>query len=212
VLRWVFWCLALANLGVFLWATGHRPEAPRARPRPPIQADKMALRPSAVPSRPASSNCYAVGPFPTRRQAEFAADYLGQLGLPYRLERRREEVVEGYRVLAGPYPTAAAAEAAYRRLSAQGLRGHYVVRAGARHAVALGYFTEESKAERYLAQLRAQGVAAHIRVRTAPGGERFWLQAGPVAGGELLPRLQALDWGVPQARVLSRPCGAPPAG
>lgn len=212
-MRWVFWALLLANLAVFLWATGHRPPTPQSQPRPPIQAEKMALRPPAK-DRPDEAgqarSCYAVGPFATTSQVEFAADYLRQLGLAYRVQQRGEEVVEGYRVLVGPFPDPQAAEAAYRRLGARGLRGHYVIRRGQEHAVALGFFTELSKAERYVAQLRAKGIEAFIRVRTGRGGHRYWLHVGPVEGGGLMPRLQSLDWGVHQARVLSRPCPVEP--
>lgn len=207
----VFWVLILVNLGLLLWATGHHETADNVPVRrPPIQYEHMALVPGLPEQNSANPEartiCYELGPFMRSADVEQAGQRLARMGLGYRREQRHEQVVEGYRVLMGRFVSEDQAQLARQGLVKKGFRGHYVVRLGRHYSIALGFFRQLPKAEDFMNKLKIKKIDARIKVRTQTKERRDWLQI-QIPQKELANKLQGMDWGHAETRLVTHPCG-----
>jgi hypothetical protein len=225
-MKWFFWTLLLANVAVFFWATGHGEHVPKrvAGPRPPVNADKMQLlgvaaatednsADASVPpaTKPVASAgpaaCYTVGPFDNAAQAAQGGRLLRQQNLVFAQRREQERVVDGYRIVVGPLPSIEMAERKHSELTAAGLEGHYIIESGLENAIALGFFSQLDKAEKFIRQLAAKGIRASLRPRSRRGDQLIWLDIGGSGlPPGLLAGLQQTDWGNDKVLVRPRNC------
>jgi hypothetical protein len=223
----VFLGLVLCNVVLFLWATGHHapPPATTHTPRPAINGEGMrpldaaaATAPSAVtPVTPrpqpapatAQTKCYAVGPFTSNQSARQAGRLLAGSGYTHTARTEAERVIDGYRVVVGPFASADAIAAMRKRLDSLGLRDQYVLKDGLQTQIALGFFSQLDSAEHFVADLAAKGVTADLKARTHAGQGLTWLDVvADDAGNDTQAKLQAMDWGEPKVKVQEQPCSS----
>jgi cell division protein FtsN len=227
-MKWVFSTLLVLNVAFFLWVTGHwlpRQAAEQVQ-RPSIRGEAMAVLAADVgtPAGNTDSNtaavppvaeagadepggCVAVGPFAAPKAAEHAARLLEGMGLAYRRITASERIIEGYRVLVGPLPNLAAAEAMRQRLSAMGLTDHYIIQSGLENAVALGFFSQRDKAEQFMADLASKGIEAELKPRAQEVPQAVWLELPPPGpDAQVLKQLETTQWIEPAAGVRRRAC------
>jgi cell division septation protein DedD len=228
-MKWVFSSLVVLNVAFFLWVTGHwlPQQAARQAQRPSLSGEAMGVlaadvgtsspseieedepEPSPVPGADAdeAGGCLAVGPFSEPKAADHAARLLEGMDLAYRRTTARERIVEGYRVLVGPLPSLAAAEAMRKRLSAMGLTDHYIIQSGLENAVALGFFSQQDKAKQFVADLASKGIKAKLKPRVHDVPQAVWLELpSPGPNAQIQQQLKDAQWIEPSAGVRRRPC------
>ncbi len=216
--KWLAALLVLANVGLWLWATGIRPAGTPAveGARPPLNADQMVLpdEPGATPvpraAATAPAACYRLGPFPDEAAAEAAGARLTATVPAH--DRRAEEqtVVTGYRVYLPPLPTRAAAEKKRRELARLGFKDSSVLQEeGGQNAISLGLFTVEANARKRLQALAARKVEAQMQTLTQTR-RVHWLAFGPPLSPDVLARLGQTDWGGAEMKLEQVTCPAAP--
>lgn len=171
----LFALLVLANVGLWLWATGFRPgDAPAEGARAPLNPERMRLlnEPGAPPAPRTEAApptaCYRLGPFPDEASAEAAAARLVKQGVPVGARRAEDQtVVSGYRVYLLPLPSRAAAEKKRRELVRLGFKDTSVLQEeGGQNAISLGLFTVEANARKRLQALAAKKIEAQLQTLT----------------------------------------------
>lgn len=164
-MRVVLILLLLANLSLYAYTRLDSGNGDSVLLTDQVQPDKIKLlTPQQVaglgPSKVAALNdvCVEWGPFAdperTRALVELEPLALGRL-----LTQKRVEFDGGYGVLAGPYPSRAAADARTGEIKRQGIRDVGAVDAGrGQFNVSLGVFRTERAASVYLDELTRKGV------------------------------------------------------
>lgn len=218
--------LILANVGIYLWATGVEPPEPALAPPPPVNLGAMRLvQEAAPPTRPvettaaatpgtagtpavAARPCLRLGPFLHAAEAEALAKELGKMKLPYRQNAQNERQIRRWRVYLGPYPDANALESRRAELKKLGITDQYTKRESEnREILSLGLFSQSAIADRYVQELRNKGVHPLIRPEDFPLGNVIWLDlTDPEANARTGEALRALRF--PDARTAMReaPC------
>lgn len=227
--------LLLLNLGYFAWrmtAGEPPPPAPAAEPqvpglvllserRPaeqappapvaePVPAEGAAPQPTpAAPPR----RCYTLGPLRSEKTAQLLQERLEAAGVAAKRRALEQEEVAGYWVYLPPRPSRQAALALAKELARKGIKDYYVVGPGEyEHAVSLGLFSEQPRAERRAEYIRSLGyepvTAVRYRSRTL-----YWLDYEEGDGVELDPQVWrgvATESG--DLQRLDRDCEAPSEG
>jgi len=216
-MKWVFAFLVLANLGLWMWATGYHREPPEEAPppRPALAPEKMRLlsepgvklkpRAPKPPPPPAVATCFRLGPFAEGQAEALAAARLAELKLAF--ERRAEETqaAGGFRVYLPPFPSKGAAEKKRKDLTRLGFKDHALMQEeGLRNAIALGLFSVEANAQAHVQRLAAKGVKAKMEP-IPPARPPHWFELRPAEG--LADILKQQDWG---AGVEVRSISCPP--
>jgi hypothetical protein len=157
-----------------------------------------------VPQR----QCYTLGPFAEVQIAELLAGALAEAGVSAAQRSLEQQEVSSYWVYLAPYPSRNQAIALTRELAGRGVSDYYVVNSGEfANAVSLGLFSEQPRAERRVAQIRALGyspiLAPRYRSRTVHWVDYEQAAGGPAADAvwrELAgPEVQRLDRSCPRS-------------
>jgi hypothetical protein len=219
----LFALLVLANVGLWLWMTGVRPNSTERveGPRPEIAPEKLRLlsEPGVrvqerAPEAPApaeltntAAGCYRLGPFADEAATTKAIDVLKQIPLAYERRQEEETVVTGYRVYLPPLASREAAEKRRRQLTRLGFKDHSVIQEeGLENAISLGLFAVEANARKRLQALAARKVTAKIQTLTQ-ARTRHWLVLVPADGlVAALPPLRETDWGSPEIKLEETAC------
>lgn len=207
----------------------NEPESPRSQITPVTEVAPMSpapaptpttptVAPSPAPATPAparkSSNskaeqtaCFTAGPFDSLLAAVAGARVLEQQGVRYTQRATPDQGATAYRVFIGPFASAKVVEAERKKLTALGIKDHYVLREpGLTHTVSLGVFSQKATAEGYIRNLAAKGVKAKWEARRKDAAAYFLDLDPRTLGAEKLEALKLADWGDKQATLQSRPC------
>ncbi len=185
-------------------ATTPTPTAPAVAPTP-APAPAPARKSSAAKAEQAA--CFTAGPFDSLLAAVAGARVLEQQGVRYTQRATPDQGATAYRVFIGPFASAKAVEAERRKLTALGIKDHYVLREpGLTHTVSLGVFSQKATAEGYIRNLAAKGIKAKWETRHKEAAAYFLDLDPHTLGAEKLETLKRADWGGKQVTLQSRPC------
>lgn len=212
MVKWVAGALLLVNVALLLWALGpmQRVTQPSAVARPDINADSMALvseRPLELAAAVAPQGCLRLGPFAARASVEQAMRSLDALELSYRERTVDARQIRAFRVFLGPFADTAALRGVRDDLTARGI-DHYVVRGDdSAQVVSLGLFSQRETADRYVARLADEALAAQTREEMRTLASTYWLEVTDIGVADRRrEQLLQIDWGDAELRVREIPC------
>lgn len=136
------------------------PEAPATAPARPAGETKPAPPPVAEKKVPTPKACYIAGPFDHADAAHAAVTVLQAKGLDAGFERRQAQK-NRYWLHTPVLPSRKAALARMKEIEARGVHDMALIRTGAfENSISLGFYHNESSANRRLAALKARQVEA----------------------------------------------------
>ena len=209
-MKWVFFLLVVANVGLYLWVNGHQTytASPVAGGETEINVEGMEL----VHERQATSinedvfECMRIGPFSTADTFSRASRLLINEGFGFTRDVISARELRNFRVYLGPFTTQAAKETAERRLKQQGLDFYtYEDKDGELFSVA-GMFSEGEAAGAYVAELKRVGLDAKARSEVRTLGPWRWLEVADAVTEERRDTLRGFEWGDAKAQVASVLC------
>lgn len=213
--------LILANVGIYLWATGVEPPEPVLVPPPPIALPAMRLVQETAPApRPgvpaadaaaaAARPCQRIGPILQPAEADALSRELARIKLPHRQNVQNERQIRRWRVYLGPYPDSGAMESRRAELKKAGITDQYVKReSDGREILSLGIFSQSALADRYVQELRDKGVHPLIRPEDFPLGSVIWIELTDAeANARAAEALKALRYPDSRTALREAPCPA----
>jgi hypothetical protein len=208
-MKWFFALLVLANVGMYLWATGHK-TTDSSSLRAAVNADGMRLLselPAARNSRSASS-CHRIGPFSDESGSVKAVETLNELSVPYTALTIKKREVRAYRVYLGPFNTSEQIERQRNILRSSGINEHYVKsERAAQDLISLGLFSQQARADEFMRQLIEKDVHAKTRPENRTLGPTYWLELHDVESNQkVLGILRETQWAGDRARLRVFPC------
>ena len=210
--KWVVGVLALVNVALFLWATGHR-SVSSASPedfRQQVNAASMRLlRENALSAAESGKTpCFRVGPFYELNAVALASQKLDILKVPYGQRTIKERQLRAYRVFLGPYSTESAIEAQRGLLRENGITDLYLKREpGGTSLISLGLFSQRQGAEDFVRDLTRKRLPAQARAEERVLGPTFWLELEQSSANRAAENeLRATRWGDPRAKLRPFPC------
>lgn len=208
-MKWVFALLVLANVGMYLWATGHKTNG-SSSVRPAVNVDGMRLL-SELPAKSNSRNtssCYRIGPFSDQSGSTQAVKTLDELSVAYTALTIKKREVRAYRVYLGPFETAEQIEKQRNILRSSGINEHYVKsERAAQDLISLGLFSQQTRADEFMRELIKKDVRAKTRPENRTLGPTHWLELHDVASKEgVLGVLRETQWADDRARLRVFPC------
>ena len=213
-MKWVVAALLALNLGLFLWATGHRANVADPVGRPPINPATMQLlseqdaRTRSTSGDATAARCFRVGPFYDANTLALAGQKLGLLRVPYQQRTVKEREIRAHRVYLGPFRTQSAVEAQRNLLRTAGISEHYVKREpGDVSVISLGLFSQADSAQSLIRDLKEKNVSAKAREESRILGPTYWLELkDPPANARAGAGLNGARWGDPRAELRPFPC------
>lgn len=210
-MKWLVATLLVINAGMFLWATGHRPDSAESFARNAVNPANMRLlgEVGGDPSREAM--CYRVGPFYDPNTVALASQKLGLLGIPYSQRAVKEREIRAYRVYLGPFNDDEALESERQRLRQSNVSDHHVRRDQREGTViSLGLFSQRDAAQALVRELARKEMSARAREEKRVLGPTFWLELeDEKANDRARDGLRNAKWGDPRARLRRSPCSRP---
>ena len=209
-MKWLFFILVVANIGLYLWVSGHQTydAVPVVVGETDINVKGMEL----VHERQARSvkgevfTCMQIGPFSTADTFSRASRLLINEGFGFTRNVISARELRNFRVYLGPFTTQAAKETTERRLKQQGLDYYaYEDKEGELLSVA-GLFSEGEAAGAYVAQLKEIGLDAKARSEVRTLGPWRWLEVADAVTDERRNTLRRIEWGDAKAQVVGVPC------
>jgi hypothetical protein len=218
--------LILANVGLYLWATGIEPPEPLRLPPPPVNLQAMRLTQEAAPPRkdatagaeaaqaavaatpPPPAPCLRIGPFTQPAEAEALGRELARLKLPFRQNVQGERQLRRWRVYLGPFPDPGAMESRRAELKKAGITDQYVKRdSDGRGILSLGLFSQSALADRYVRELREKGVHPLVRPEDFPLGSIVWIELNDTdANARAAEKLGSLRFPDTKTALRETPC------
>ncbi len=208
-MKWFFALLVLANVGMYLWATGHKTsDSPPVRSL--VNANGMRLLnelPAARNDRSANS-CYRIGPFSDESGSIQAGESLNELSVPYTALTIKKREVRAYRVYLGPFNTSEQIERQRNILRSSGINEHYVKsERAAQDLISLGLFSQQARADEFMRELINKDVRAKTRPENRTLGPTYWLELHDVESNQaVLGVLREIQWAGDRARLRVFPC------
>ncbi len=208
-MKWFFALLVLANVGMYLWATGHK-TSDSTPVRSTVNANGMELLselPAARNNR-SSGSCYRVGPFSDESGSIKAVETLNKLSVPYTALAIKKREVRAYRVYLGPFNTSEQVERQRNVLRNSGINEHYVKsERAAQDLISLGLFSQQARADEFMRELIKKDVHAKTRPETRKLGPTYWLELHDVESNQgVLGVLRETQWAGDRARLRVFPC------
>ncbi len=220
MVKWLLLFLLLVNIALFAWL--YRPAPPaQGAPAQDVVADTGVAPlvllseadhpPAAAPgaaSAPAASGtdlaCFTVGPFDERALAARVRKRLQEAGLDTRPRVDESRQRDAFWVLIPPLPSRSAADRAIAGLRRKGVEDYFLVSAGEeKNGISLGVFSERSRAQAHLRDMRGRGIDAVLQSVQLPD-RKLWLdgaspaprtEAGHAAAAPILQQLAPdADW------------------
>jgi hypothetical protein len=208
-MKWFFALLVLANVGMYLWATGHKTSGSSAV-RSSVNADGMILLselPATGNNRSASS-CYRIGPFSDEGGSVKAVETLNELSVSHTALTIKKREVRAYRVYLGPFSTPEQIERQRSILRGSGINEHYVKsEREAQDLISLGLFSQQARADQFMQELIGKDVRAKTRPENRTLGPTYWLELHDVESNQkVLGILRETQWVGDRARLRIFPC------
>ncbi|WOX06776.1 SPOR domain-containing protein [Microbulbifer pacificus] len=210
-MRWIFFLLAAANLGLLAWFVT-TDTAPAARVAPQVvegdagsialvsEADSSQLSaparevapPASVtrqkaPVRAAKSTaqlCSLVGPFDEAYQGEEVARRLQALQVPAAMKEIEMQGQMRYWVFLAPLNSSQEAFRKLRELQAAGIDSYVIPKGSLENGISFGIFSEEERARILTNELQGRGFAAQYREEPQTYLER-WVVVENTGNGEI---------------------------
>ena len=213
-MKWLFALLLVANVVLYLWASGLEPEpATPTSNRPTVNEKSMLLLSEMDPdqNRPepaedvAEGICVRIGPFETDNGFNHAAERLDELGLTYNGQSVNARQIQAFRVLLGPYESAEKLEEDLDWLETNRIDAYRRPEPPSAGLISLGLFSQSAAAEAYVTKLSGEGLAPEVRTETRTLGPLRWLEV-PSLNEAILQDLEANDWGETEVQVQRSPC------
>ena len=208
-MKWVLAILVVLNVGMYLWATGHKNTSTPLL-RSVINADRMSLLSESSGSRSdrQSTSCYRIGPFSEKSGSANAVEKLNDLSVTYTTLTVKIREVRAYRVYLGPFSTQDQIEQQRDVLRNSGINEHYV-KSESRNTdvISLGLFSQRGRAEEFMQALRRKNIVAKTRPENRTLGPTYWLELRDNdTKQEILSTLRETQWKGDQARLRAFPC------
>ncbi len=216
-MKWLFALLVLANMALYLWASGlerHKPDA-NGSSRPAVNEKSMRLLSEVTLGDAAqetvelsallAEQCVRVGPFEQDETFNKATEVFDSLDLSYDRQTVNAREVQRFRVQTGPFDSPAAAEARIAELQSQGIDAYLIQNSKDEDIITLKLFPQESAAQELVTELAGKGIDARISREIDSLGPFRWLEAAYSQSGTLTD-LRATDWGEPGVQVHSEAC------
>ena len=209
-MKWVFFVLIVASVGLYFWVNGHQISNAVlvSGGETDINVEGMEL----VHERQARSiteevfECMRIGPFSTADTFSRASRLLINKGFGFTRNVISARELRNFRVYLGPFTTQAAKETAERRLKQQGLDYYaYEDKEGELFSVA-GLFSEGEAAGAYVAELKGVGLDAKARSEVRTLGRWRWLEVADTVTEERRNTLRGIEWGDAKVQVAGVPC------
>lgn len=201
---WIFLFLLTLNIGYFGWQLTKDIAGPVTAAAQPLNVegkrlDLLAERPDVVAAAEAkkqadeaaaegrlqvnemASQCYSVGPFAKRGEADVFASGAVAKSLISRVDEVRANVAD-YWVFLPAFVNRAKAEERLRELKRDGIDSFIVNDPAYANAISLGHFSQEAKAQEARDKFRARGVLAEMRALTK-NSNQYWVYVAPAATG-----------------------------
>ena len=179
-------------------------EKPRPQGEPP-----PAPNPDAPAAAPNGLLCVAVGPFDDSEVAARVAGGLRSNGVVVEVREESGQLRTGYWVHLPPFPSREAAEKVADDLHQKGAGDLFIVTASEqRHAISLGLFSSQDRADQRAAEIAELGYRPRIAERFREGAV-YWLEYREPAelAFDITPLLLGLD---PAIQRGARACPTPP--
>lgn len=208
-MKWFFALLVVVNVGVYLWATGHK-TSDSSSVRASVNADGMRLLselPAARGNRSARS-CYRIGPFFDEGGSTKAVKILNELSVPHTALTIKKREVRAYRVYLGPFNTAEQIARQRDILRSSGINEHYIKsERAAQDLISLGLFSQQARADEFMRQLIKKDVRAKTRPENRTLGPTYWLELHDVESKQgVLGVVRETQWAGDHARLRVFPC------
>ena len=181
-MKWMFALLVLANVGLYLWASGvdRADPAQRRINRPTVNEKSMLLlteiEGDRTPSTQARGECVRIGPFETDEGFNRAAERLDELQLTYNGQTVNARQLQAFRVVLGPYESEAKLEEQLSWLKSKDIDGYRIPEPATAGAISLGLFTQRVTADAYGSELSQEGVAPEVRTEVRTLGPLRWFK------------------------------------
>ncbi len=209
-MRWVCVALLLLNAALYLWVTDHSTQSSvaYAPPAPSVNEDSMALlhESEARRSSQVSADCMRIGPFATEETYAQGSQLLVNRGFGFTRNVVSAREHRSFRVFIGPFKTPVEMDTADRKLQKLGWEYHAQPDKDGK-ILSIRSFAHAEKAERFAAELMAQGLDAKARPESRVLGPLRWLEVSDVVTEERRQALTALDWADALVRLAAVPCG-----
>ena len=207
-MKWVFMSLALVNVILYLWVTGHPVQSsvalPDAMPNVNERAMELLHERNARRGNQVVVDCLRVGPFATEEAYSRASRLLVNKGYGFTRNVISARELRTFRVYLGPF--SGPIEQSARKLDQMGLN-HYAHQDEAGTLLSIQMFSQGEEAGRYVAELTALGLAANAKAEVRTLGPLRWLEVSDVVNEKRRQSLAALDWADSTVRLAAVPCG-----
>ena len=209
-MKWVFFILVVANIGLYLWVNNHQTYngIPVVGGEADINVEGMELVHERQASRVKGEvfACMRIGPFSTADTFSRASRLLISEGFGFTRDVVSARELRNFRVYLGPFTTQAAKETAERRLKQQGLDFYaHEDKDGEVFSVA-GLFSDGVAAGAYVAELKEAGLDAKARSEPHTLGPWRWLEVADAVTEERRNTLRGIEWGDVKAQVVGVSC------
>ena len=209
-MKWVFFILVVANIGLYLWVNDHQTynAIPAIGEETNINVEGMELVHERQERRVKGEvfACMRIGPFSTADTYSRASRLLINEGFGFTRNVVSARELRNFRVYLGPFTTPAAKETAERQLKQQGLDYYaYEDKEGELLSVA-GLFSEGEAAGAYVAELKGVGLDAKARSEVRMLGPWRWLEVADAVTEDRRNTLRGIEWGDAKAEVAGVPC------
>jgi hypothetical protein len=207
--KWIFLCLILVNVALYLWATGHEETAVTSAPpaAAPVAPRSMELVAEQDGSAAASdqSGCVRIGPFSSEATYSDAIRKLSALEIPFSRKAVSTRELKTYRVYIGPYPSQDQLQSARTDLERRGM-DHYLLEDADGRVLSLGLFSQPGPAAQFVADLAADGFAAKARAEIRTLGPLRWVEVRSADRESVTAQLRQTEWDDAMVSVREIPC------
>ncbi len=208
-MKWVFGMLLVLNVGLYLWATGHRQSGASIRPTINFQGMRLIGERGRGADPGADDVCYRIGPFADRQESAKAITLLTDLSVRFSELTVSKREVRAYRVYLGPFTDPEQTARQRGMLHDNGISDYYIKRDSVgEEVISLGLFSQRRAAENFVRSLAETGIIAKHRAEDRILGPTYWLElTGLHTTADALRGLRDGRWEGDRARLRAFPCG-----
>jgi hypothetical protein len=208
--KWLFFSILLANIALYLWATGHPQQdaGTGLAAQAEVNLRTMALLEERDAGAASSgvANCMRIGPFLTQATFADATRRLAEMGLEYDDSSVSARQLKTWRVYVD-VPGSETELARLRETLDAMNQDHYRFEDKGISYLSVGrLFTQPEDARRFVAQLSESGVEGTYRPELRTLGPLRWIEIDTLPDRHAREQLQAVEWGDAMASVTLFPC------
>jgi hypothetical protein len=205
--KWLFFSLVLANVALYLWATGHPDNAPEVAQASQGQVNSrsmMLLEERAGGATPGEV-CMRIGPFLTQSTLSDASRMLAEMGLAYNQTAVSARKLNTWRVYLAAPEERSSFDELRQTLNTLEIDNYQFEDNGISY-LSVGLFSQAADARNFVARLKEKGVEASYRPELRTLGPLRWIEVETLPDRHARDQLQAANWGDAMASVTSFPC------